>query len=190
MIDGYIDFLEKLFPVIDPYTADGAKKAVREFQRYGVKTPFFTSPLDEDYQQGDIFSRVPFAYIDREGKGQVAVTGGMLLSNSCDVTRNDTLQFAAVAPLSNYSVDDFDVSAVTSNMNYEYLYFPDTNLGDSFVNFGLISTISRTVFEEYVQAGKSERIASLNSLGYFLFITKLTVFFMRPEDPEVYASRG
>ena len=72
----------------------------------------------------------------------------------------------------------------------EYLYFPDTDIGHSFVNFGLITSISREAFERFVSEGKSERIASLNETGYFLFITKLTVFLMRPEDGDVYASRG
>ena len=75
-------------------------------------------------------------------------------------------------------------------MNFEYLYFPDTEIGDSFVNFGLITSVSREAFQKFVEAGKSERIASLNATGYFLFITKLTVFLMRPEDSEVYASRA
>lgn len=190
MIDGYIDFLEKLFPAIDPYTAEGAKAAVREFNRYGVKTPFFTKPLDEDFQQGDIFTRVPFASIDGQGKGRLTVTGGMLLTNSCDVTRNANLQFAALTPIANYSTEPRFVDAVKSNVNYEYLYFPDTKFDDSFVNFGYISSVSRTAFERFVQMGKSERVASLNATGYFLFITKLTVFFMRPEDSQVYASRS
>lgn len=189
MMDGYIDFLESLFPAIDPYTAKRAKEAVKEFSRYGTKTPFFTRPLDEDFQQGDIFTKMPFVYIDKDGKGQLAVTGGMLLTNSCDTTRNERLQFAAMTPLASYSTNPAHQDAVKSNINYEYLYFPDTELDDSFVNFGLITSVSREAFQRFVEAGKSERIASLNATGYFLFITKLTVFLMRPEDSEVYASR-
>ena len=190
MMDGYIDFLERLFPAIEPYTAERAKEAVKEFSRYGTKTPFFSRPLDEDFQQGDIFTKVPFVYIDKNGKGQLAVTGGMLLTNSCDTTRNERLQFAAMTPLANYSTDPAQQNAVKSNINYEYLYFPDTEIDDYFVNFGLITSVSREAFQKFVEAGKSERIASLNATGYFLFITKLTVFLMRPEDGQVYASRA
>lgn len=190
MMDGYIDFLERLFPAIDPYTAARAKQAVKEFSRYGVKTPFFSKPLDSDFQQGDIFTKVPFVYVDRDGKGRLAVMGGMLLTNSCDTTRNERLQFAAMSSLDDYSCDPAHQEAVKSNINYEYLYFPDTDVSHSFVNFGLIASISREAFERFVLEGKSERIASLNETGYFLFITKLTVFLMRPEDRDVYASRG
>ena len=188
-MDGYIDFLENLFPSIEPYTAERAKEAVREFSRYERKTPFFARPMDDDLQQGDIFTKVPFVYIDKNGKGQLAVTGGMLL-NSCDTTRNERLQFAAMTPLAAYSADPAHINAVKSNMNFEYLYFPDTEIDDLFVNFGLITSVSREAFQKFVEAGKSERIASLNATGYFLFITKLTVFLMRPEDSEVYASRS
>ena len=190
MMDGYIDFLEKLFPAIEPYTANRAKEAVKEFSRYGTKTPFFSKPFDEDFQQGDIFTRVPFVYIDKNGKGQLAVTGGMLLTNSCDTTRNERLQFAAMTPLADYSANPANIDAVKSNLNFEYLYFPDTEVSDSFVNFGLITSVSRDAFKKFVESGKSERIASLNATGYFLFVTKLTVFLMRPEDSDVYASRG
>lgn len=189
MMNEYISFLQKLFPAIDPYTAQQAKNAVKEFARYGEKTPFFTEPLDKDFQQGDIFSKVPFVYVDRNGQVQLAEVGGMLLTNPCDATRNELLQFAAVTPLESYSANPRNIVVVTSNINYQYLYFPDTKLHDSFVNLGLITSISRESFEGYVAAGKSERKVSLNLTGYFLFITKLTVFFMRPEDREVLISR-
>ena len=189
MTDAYIDFLEELFPAISPYTAQRAKDAVREFSRYGSKAPFFAEPLDEEFQQGDIFSKVPFVYVDKKGQGQLAVLGGMLLTNSCDIVRNDNLQFAAMIPIDEYSRDDAKQEAVRSNENYEYLYFPDTRIDNQFVNFGLITSTSRAAFEKFVEDGHSERIASLSSIGYFLFITKLTVFFMRPEDSDVYASR-
>ncbi len=121
MTDAYIDFLEELFPAISPYTAQRAKDAVREFSRYGSKAPFFAEPLDEEFQQGDIFSKVPFVYVDKEGQGQLAVLGGMLLTNSCDIVRNDNLQFAAMTPIDEYSRDGAKQEAVRSNENYEYL---------------------------------------------------------------------
>ena len=162
---------------------------MREFSRYETKTPFFSHPLDKDFQQGDIFSKVPFVYIDKNGKVQLFLTGGILLTNSCDATRNEYLQFAAMTPLADYSTDPVYQNAVKSNTNFEYLYFPDTKIDDQFVNFGLIASVSRESFQRFVEVGKSQRIASLNATGYFLFITKLTVFLMRPEDGEVYASR-
>jgi hypothetical protein len=139
MMDGYIDFLEKLFPAIDPYTAVRAKEAVREFgSHYDVKTPYFTKPLNEDFQQGDIFSKVPFAYISSKGIGKVILTGGMLLTNSCDAIRSKRLQFAAMFPLSEYSADPERQKAIKSNTNYDYLYFPDTVVSDYFINFVMI----------------------------------------------------
>lgn len=189
MMNGYIDFLKQLFPSIDPYTAQRAKEAVEEFSRYGIKTPFFSEPLDRDFQQGDIFTKVPFVYIDKSGKGQFAEIGGMLLTNSCDATRNERLQFAAMTPIAEYSTEPERQRSIKSNINYEYLYFPDSKVSDFFINFGLVTSVSREAFQKYVEMGKSERIASLNETGYYLFITKLTVFFMRPEDSDVYDSR-
>ena len=57
------------------------------------------------------------------------------------------------------------------------------------IDFGLLTIVSRIKFEEAVSADKIRREVSLTTIGYFLFITKLTIFFMRPEDSEAYRSR-
>lgn len=189
MMDAYIDFLEKLFPAIDPYTASRAKDAVKEFSRYGRKGCFLTFPAGDDFQQGDIFSGVLFCFVADDGQVRIMVSYGILLNNTCDAVRSDRLQFAAMSSFKDYSQDSAILDAVKSNINYDYLYFPDQKVDDKFVNFNLIGSVSRDAFQKSIKVGKTERVASLNLAGYFLFLTKLTVYLMRPEDTEVYASR-
>lgn len=189
MMDAYIDFLETLFPAIDPYTAARAKDAVKEFSRYGRKGCFLTFPSDDEFQQGDIFSGVPFCFVDDGGQVRIMVSHGILLNNTCDAVRSDCLQFAAMSSFKDYSQDSAILDAVRSNINYDYLYFPDQKVDDKFVNFNLIGSVSRDAFRKAIKVGKIEKVASLNRTGYFLFLTKLTVYLMRPEDAEVYASR-
>ena len=117
------------------------------------------------------------------------VSYGILLNNTCDAVRSERLQFAAMSSLKDYSQDSAILDAVKSNINYDYLYFPDQKVDDKFVNFNLIGSVSRDAFQKSIKVGKTERVASLNTTGYFLFLTKLTVYLMRPEDTEVYASR-
>lgn len=189
MIPELVRFCERLFPSIDPYTAEGAKNALSQYKEAGHLRPFLTQPLDEGFQQGDIFSWVPFVEISDEGKPVVFMLKGLLLTNTCDCQRNDNLQFAAIWPVDEFSADLSKSDALRKNTLYQYLYYPDEALENDFIDFGLITSISRTAFEELVDLGKSARIATLSQIGYFMLLAKLTVFFMRPEDPEVNNSR-
>ena len=81
------------------------------------------------------------------------------------------------------------VSNITKNQRYSTLYFPDENLKDEFVDLELISTFSRESFLKLHADKKVHRIASLTIVGYYMFICKLTVFFLPPEDVEVNAAR-
>lgn len=68
-------------------------------------------------------------------------------------------------------------------------YLPDRILKDDYVDFELINSMSRETFLRLYQEQKVKRIASLTMVGYYMFICKLTVFFMRPEDVEVNSDR-
>lgn len=188
MIPEFIDFCQKLFPCIDPYTRDQAKKAMAQFD--GVAGPFLTKQChDFDMFQGDIFSEIPFIYTNDEGRMQIIKRKAMLLSNTCDATRDDCLLFAALHPLAEIATNTSMVDAVKKNKRFSAFYLPDRTLHDEYVDFELINTISRESFLKMNTMGKVKRIASLTLVGYYMFICKLTVFFMRPEDEDVNASR-
>jgi len=189
MLSELVAFLGELFPSISPYTKQGAMDAMKQFENYNIKSRFLTTSLDDDLQQGDIFTLVPFVFIDENGDVNTLITKGMLLTNSCDATRNDELQFAAMYRLEDYQRSGGDTRSIVNNKNYQFLYYPDNEIDGWYVDFGTITSISRVVFLRLMEEHKSERLASLNDIGWFVLITKLTVFFMRPDDPEVLESR-
>ena len=128
---------------------------------------------------------MPFAYIDENGDVQVVTVQGQLLSNSCDATRNDNLLFAAVMPLEILTDEGYNKNEIKSNLFYDLIYYPDEKLADRVVDFGLLTSFSRELFADAISKGKIKKIASLSNIGYYLLLSKITVYLMRPESDEV-----
>lgn len=190
MIPEFLDYCEQLFPSIDPYTAEGAKNALKQFEESDCLNNLTLASSDGDLRQGDIFSWVPFFVSDNDGKLQLYDLKAMLLTNTCDCVRNDYLEFAAVWRLHDFSPDPKRVRDIKRNCNFQYLYIPDRRIEDDLIDFGLITSLPRTVFERFLTEGRTKKIVSLSWVGYYMFLAKLTVFFMRCEDSDVNASRS
>lgn len=188
MIPEFIDFCKELFPSIDPYTKEQAKQAMKQFE--SIEGPVLCRACGAfDLLQGDIFSEIPFFYTDENGEMKVIRRKAQLLSNTCDASRDELLLFAAIHPLSDIHDNDSMISNIVRNKRYSAFYLPDRILKDDYVDFELINSMSRETFLRLYQEQKVKRIASLTMVGYYMFICKLTVFFMRPEDVEVNSDR-
>jgi hypothetical protein len=181
MIPEFIDFCTELFPSINPYTAEQAKAVMSQFE--DINTPVLASKREDfDLLQGDVFSEIPFLYIDRRGEVKQVIYKAELLSNTCDATRDDNLIFAALQPFVDFGENANMVKAIRANKRYNAFYLPDEITKDYFVNFELLTTINRETFTEMYKQQLVRRQATLTSVGYYMLIAKLTVFFMRPED--------
>ncbi len=188
MIPEFIDFCTELFPSISPYTAEEAKKVMKQFEE-NEKPQVVRTTKEFDLLQGDIFSEIPFVYVDTNGEIRSFLAKAELLSNTCDATRDERLLFAAVRPLETFSDNKDAIEAIKQNKRYSAFYLTDHPLEDSYVDLEMVTTISRDLFNRLVEEGKVNRIATLTSVGYYMLISKLTVFFMRPEDVETNQNR-
>lgn len=188
MIPEFVDFCKALFPNIDPYVKEQAKLAMKQFE--DVEGPVLSKSCDSfDLLQGDIFSEIPFSYTDENGEIRIICCKALLLSNTCDASRDESLLFAAIHPLSRLGGNESMVASIMKNKCYSAFYLPDSIMKDDYIDFELISTMSRDAFLALQRMHKVRRIASLTLVGYYMFICKLTVFFMRPEDVEVNSGR-
>jgi hypothetical protein len=188
MIPEFIDFCTQLFPSIDPYTKEQAKKAMEQFEN--VRGPVLTKVFDSfDLYQGDIFSEIPFFYTDEAGEVKLIIRKAQLLSNTCDASRDTNLLFAALHPLDEFKSNPSLIDSITKNKRYSTFYIPGEAVKNEYVDFELITTMSRENFLSLCQKGKVRRITSLSLVGYYMFLCKMTVFLMRPEDVEVNESR-
>ena len=76
------------------------------------------------------------------------------------------------------------------NKVIDYMYIPDGNMANSYVDFEIMNTFSKDMMMSGLKSGRLKRIASLNQIGYYFFIIKLTVYLMRREDAGTLQERN
>ena len=189
MIPEFIEFCKELFPSINPYTRDQAKRAMEQFENLYGNPKLVTHPKDGELYQGDIYTEIPFLYINEFGEQTCIMRKAQLLTNTCDAVRDDILIFAAIHPCEEFSKEQKDLTSIKRNRTFRLFYIPDPETKDLLIDFSLLTTLSRTTFQSLLQKGMVHRVAALSQIGYYMFICKLTVFFMRPEDAQVNKDR-
>ena len=189
MIPEFIEFCKELFPSINPYTRDQAKRAMEQFENLYGNPKLVTHPKEGELYQGDISTESPFLYINEFGEQTCIMRKAQLLTNTCDAVRDDNLIFAAIHPCEEFSKEQKDLTSIKRNRTFRLFYIPDPETKDLLIDFSLLTTLSRTTFQSLLQKGMVHRVAALSQIGYYMFICKLTVFFMRPEDAQVNKDR-
>lgn len=188
MINEFIDFVTEVFPSIHPYTKEQVKASIQQFEKSGVQRKFSMHSALPHLAQGDIFEdSIPFIKQGKNGDLSVLKAKAILLSNTCDSERDDILIFAPLIPISSLEMDE---QTIKSNQIYRLLYFPDPLIEEYVVDLSLLNSFSRVMFENKLTEGKFKKVMSLNDLGYYLFLCKLTVHLMRPEDTGVQKIRS
>lgn len=178
--------MQELFPAINPYTAEQAKRAMLQFYSTGNKCACFMYRPLKHLAQGDIIENLPFRIYDHEGNEHSFLTKGLLLSNTCDAANDESILFAPLLPLNELSADK---NALIKNQNFRLLYFPDSVLSDFAVDLSIINSYNKEIINNSIETGRLQKILSLNDFGYYLFLSKLTVHLMRPEDIGVQNAR-
>lgn len=186
MIKELIQFTTELFPSISPYTKDNVNKAIEQFD-YEKLEWFRTTPIHY-LSQGDIIEKIPFTFVDENGEKNTILTKGIILSNTCDASRDD---YVILAPLIDYNkiLNDNQKKIVRSNKYYDKMCFTNSQLDGYFIDFTRATTFNRTLLLKLLE-NKTNIEFSLNQYGYYLLLTKLTIYFMRPEDRETNKMRS
>ncbi|OQB48423.1 MAG: hypothetical protein BWY02_01800 [bacterium ADurb.Bin157] len=180
MLKEFIDFVDSVLPSVSPDFRDGAKEAIAQFEKSKQKITYLSNnPLDE-LSQGDIISKIPFLYFDNNGKEKLFVSEAMVLSTSCHVDQKANILLMPVLSLEPFNGKD--ITDLKNNSIFDYMYLPDPLLAEKYINFEYINTYDKNLIFNGIKDGKIQRVASLNQVGYYLFIIKLTVYLMRKED--------
>lgn len=187
MLKEFIEFVDSVLPSVSPDFRDGAKEAILQFEKTGEQVKYMMlSPL-EKLSQGDILSKVPFSYFEDTGEQKTFVADALVLSTSCHIDQKERIVLVPV-----FSIEKFDGNIVDLKKNtiFDYMYIPDTIMSDKFIDFEYMNTYSKKLIMGAIEADKIKRIGSLNQLGYYLFIIKLTVYLMRKEDNDTLTERN
>lgn len=181
-LDEFIDFVDSVLPSVDPDAKDKAKAAIDQFKEEGKYFEFLTPKSLPELSQGDIISEIWFSYFDNAGNQQKYKANGMVISTSCHIDQKQIINIVPILPLSYLKADKNKEGEIKKNRVYDYMYLPDNIMSDKFVDFSKVCTYEKKLIFDGIKAGKIKRIASLSQVGLYLFIIKLTVFFMRKED--------
>lgn len=111
----------------------------------------------------------------------------MVLSTSCHIDQKNKLVLVPVLPLDLFNGNMIELK---KNKVIDYMYIPDGTLIDMFVNFEIMNTFSKELIINGINNGTIKRIASLNQIGYYFFVIKLTVYLMRKEDAVTLSERN
>lgn len=137
--------------------------------------------------QGDVISEVPFYYFDEDGAQKVFKSAALVLSTSCHIDQKDKLILVPVFPLKAFQGNLVELK---KNKVIDYMYIPDGKLTDMFVDFGVMNTFSKVLIMKGIKDKRIHRVASLNQIGYYFFVIKLTVYLLRREDAETLKERN
>lgn len=164
MLKEFIEFVDSVLPAVPMGTKEGVQDAIAQFEKDGEQIKYLTlNPLSV-LSQGDIISEVPFYYFDENGNQQVFKSNALILSTSCHIDQKDKLVLVPVMPLKAY---EGNLVELKKNKVIDYMYIPDGNLIDMFVDFEIMNTFSKDLIMNGIKNGRIHRLASLNQIGYY-----------------------
>ena len=166
---------------------EGLKEAIAQFEKTGEQIKYLTLRPLELLSQGDIISSVPFYFYEENGTQKVFKSDALVLSTSCHIDQKDKLILVPVLPIEAFSGNIADLK---SNRIIDYMYVPDGKMTDAFVDFEIMNTFSKELIKKGIETGRIKRISSLNQIGFYFFLIKLTLYFFRKEDTDTQEERA
>lgn len=186
MLNEFIDFVDSILPSVSPDLKDQAKAAIEQFEIDGKQMHFLKSSTLGQLSQGDIISKVPFSFFDEKGEQILFTANGMVISTSCHIDNKDTIVIVPVLPIESF---EGHVDQLKKNIVYDYMYIEEGELSKQYINFEYMNTYDSNLIINGIKENRITKLHSLNLLGYYFFIVKLTVYLMRKEDSETQNER-
>ncbi|MGP1569382.1 MAG: hypothetical protein ACTTH0_00430 [Eubacteriales bacterium] len=187
MLKEFIDFVDSILPSVSSESKQSVQEAILQFKKEGRQLKYLTDFLLTELSQGDMLSAVPFQYFEKDGKQKTFKADALVLSTSCHIDNKDKLVLVPIFPLDSFKGNLPDLK---ENKVIDYMYIPDSDLLNSYVNFEIMNTFSKELIVSGIEKGLIKRRHSLSQIGYYFFIIKLTVYLMRREDLETLEERN
>lgn len=197
MLEEFAEFVGQLFPATKPETVRELIKALEK--RGGIVSKELYAPQPPTgICQSDIFAPVPFRALLADGTWGEFSGPGLVLTNSCDAERVNYITLAQCLPygpmrdaLSTTGAPGRNlVTSIEVNEVSNLLFLPGVpSVGDLVADFCVTVTIDRRYLERAVSRGDIRRTCAMSLLGYYFFLAKLTLHYMRPESDEVVRPR-
>ena len=185
----FIDFVTSLFPSISPYVQEQTKHSLEQFYEQGKTFECYNEKSLGGLCQGDIIENVKVPIIDIDGSINITERTVLIISNSCDIENDD---YILIAPFYSFKEGCFSQSQITELKNNRFfgkMYFPDVSEEEMFADFSYIQSMPKHYFFDGINNNKMHIKHSLNLVGFYLLLCKLTIHFMRPEDKQLQQDR-
>lgn len=79
--------------------------------------------------QGDVVSKIPFFYFDKEGKQKIFSADALVLSASCHIDQKESIIMVPVLPLEAFTGNMLELKR---NTVYDYMYITDEVMSKKF----------------------------------------------------------
>ncbi len=182
------EIFEESFPAISPEL----RARLRSFlasDRADYKW-LFDSSLRPELSQGDIVGLIPSFFFDGT-KIQVSSEPcpAILLQHTCDmavddgVVRNFSYNFAPLFPIELISSYVKNVNDIVNNRISHKIYVGSIpEIGKEYVvDLNMVASFQGDWLHSAIDRGDVERYRSFSQAGYFFFLAKLTVHFLRAD---------
>ncbi len=180
------NLIRELFPSITEATKEQIKEAIKQFD---IKPKLLYQFLDNDIiYQGDIIKEMQFVTLVDDKKYSKKTLKGMLISNTCDYVNKENVLVAPIYSFNyikeRYGNESF-IESLRKNLVYDKFYLPNYKSIDDFVvDFSKLNSVRTKYLLESIKKNNITRLLSLSQYGFYLFLTKLTVYLMRREEPK------
>jgi len=179
--------IKELFPSITESTKEQIKSAIKQFNVHPQL--LYQSISDETIYQGDIIKEIQFVTLISYNKYSKKTLSGMLISNTCDYVNRELILIAPIYPF-NYIKDRYKnrsfVESLKMNTIYDKFYLPNYKKDNDYVvDFSGINSVKADYLLDSIKNNKITKIMSLSQYGFYFFLTKLTVYLMRREAPNI-----
>lgn len=184
-----IEILKKGFPIIPGVTVNQPEQAIKQFSAENIGLIKILRDPVSDWSQGDIIDKIPFFYYSEQGKLSRFSAPGMIISSTCDLDRKEKISFCPCIRMDELK-QIREYQGIYKNEVFEFFFVGNTAFGDEFaVDLSHFVTLPRSHVETQLKSQEISRIHSLTLIGWYLFITKFSIQYFRPEDPSTHAER-
>jgi hypothetical protein len=184
------------FPDISTQTKEELRKLIQRKELYS-NWLFSINQSTSTILQGDVVKDLPVFILGRNGKLRKKDLPVLLLNHDCDmqiddsIPRSEFISFIPLLPFKEYiqhfrGIQQHSID-VRNNIitNKFYVSTLPKESEDYVADLGLISSIDSCYFHEKMREGSIKKVAELSFNGYYYYLAKLTLHFMRRETQDV-----
>ncbi len=184
-----VKLFNEAFPILPGSSLDEPEQALRQFyaEEIGV-IQMIRDPLPL-WAQGDILELIPFVDWSEEGEPVFFEAPGMIINSTCDLDRKENIVLCPCFMLNDLK----QLSAykdISKNTVFDFLFLGKCLKGDEWVvDLSHPMTLPRQRIEKRIEENSVSRRHSLTDKGWYLFITKFAIKYLRSDDFETMSQR-